>query len=336
MVMQAAFFKLAEVMPVDEAIKYLKEGIDKTYKKKGQNIVDMNCKAVDMGVAAIKKINVPEGWAHAEDPKEKYEELPEFIEEILIPMNKQEGDDLPVSAFDGIEDGTFPSGTAAYEKRGVAIMLPEWDAEKCIQCNQCSFVCPHAAIRPMLLDEEEKAAAPFGFITAEAKGKGLEGLQYRMQVSPLDRLGCGNCADICPSKEKALVMKPFSKRKSRKRKTGTMVSIFREKTSEFLLTPLREASSQNHILNSPGALRRLRRDAVYQAGDSALWRQNADCQCNGMFLYLGLRPLRPRLIARMRTAEVLHGPTPCLRTMRNTAMVWRWPPSSTEKRSSIT
>ena len=210
MVMQAAFFKLAEVMPVDEAIKYLKEGIDKTYKKKGQNIVDMNCKAVDMGVAAIKKINVPEGWAHAEDPKEKYEELPEFIEEILIPMNKQEGDDLPVSAFDGIEDGTFPSGTAAYEKRGVAIMLPEWDAEKCIQCNQCSFVCPHAAIRPMLLDEEEKAAAPFGFITAEAKGKGLEGLQYRMQVSPLDCLGCGNCADICPSKEKALVMKPFS------------------------------------------------------------------------------------------------------------------------------
>ncbi|MCQ4638354.1 pyruvate:ferredoxin (flavodoxin) oxidoreductase [Anaerovorax odorimutans] len=210
MVMQAAFFKLAEVMPVDEAIKYLKEGIDKTYKKKGQNIVDMNCRAVDMGVSAIKKINVPEGWAHAEDPKEKYEELPEFIEEILIPMNKQEGDDLPVSAFDGIEDGTFPSGTAAYEKRGVAIMLPEWDAEKCIQCNQCSFVCPHAAIRPMLLDEEEKAAAPFGFVTAEAKGKGLEGLQYRMQISPLDCLGCGNCADICPSKEKALVMKPFA------------------------------------------------------------------------------------------------------------------------------
>ena len=210
MVMQAAFFKLAEVMPVDDAIKYLKEGIDKTYKKKGQKIVDMNCKAVDMGVSAIKKINVPDSWANAEDPKEKYEELPEFIEEILIPMNRQEGDDLPVSAFSGREDGTFPSGTAAYEKRGVAINLPEWDAEKCIQCNQCSFVCPHAAIRPMLLTEEEKAAAPFGFVTADAKGKGLEGLQYRMQISPLDCLGCGNCADICPSKEKALVMKPYA------------------------------------------------------------------------------------------------------------------------------
>ena len=131
MVMQAAFFKLAEVMPVEDAIKYLKEGIDKTYKKKGQNIVDMNCKAVDMGVSALKKINVPENWANAEDPKGKYEELPEFIEDILIPMNQQEGDDLPVSAFSGMEDGTFPSGTTAYEKRGVAIMLPEWDADKC-------------------------------------------------------------------------------------------------------------------------------------------------------------------------------------------------------------
>ncbi len=162
-----------------------------------------------MGVSALKKINVPENWANAEDPKGKYEELPEFIEDILIPMNQQEGDDLPVSAFSGMEDGTFPSGTTAYEKRGVAIMLPEWDADKCIQCNQCSFVCPHASIRPMLLDEAEKAAAPFGFVTKDATGKGLEGLQYRMQISPLDCLGCGNCADICPSKEKALVMKPY-------------------------------------------------------------------------------------------------------------------------------
>ena len=125
-------------------------------------------------------------------------------------MNRQEGDDLPVSAFDGIEDGTFPSGTAAYEKRGVAVYLPEWQPDKCIQCNQCSFVCPHAAIRPMLLDEAEKAAAPEGFVTIKANGKGMEGLQYRMQLSALDCLGCGNCADICPAKEKALVMKPYA------------------------------------------------------------------------------------------------------------------------------
>ena len=208
MIMQAAFFKLAEVMPVDDAIKYLKEGIEKTYKKKGQKIVDMNCQAVDMGVSALKEIKVPAEWADVEDPKEKYEELPEFIEEILMPMNRQEGDDLPVSAFDGIEDGTFPSGTAAYEKRGVAVTLPRWDAQKCIQCNQCSFVCPHATIRPVLLNDEEVAEAPETFVTKPAIGKGMEGMHYRMQLSPYDCLGCGNCADICPAKEKALVMVP--------------------------------------------------------------------------------------------------------------------------------
>ena len=210
MIMQAAFFKLAEVIPVEDAIKYLKEGIEKSYKKKGQHIVDMNCAAVDKGIEAIKRIEVPEDWAYVEDPKDKYEELPEFIEEILMPMNCQEGDDLPVSAFNGMEDGTFPSGTSAYEKRGIADYLPEWQPDKCIQCNQCSFVCPHAAIRPMLLTEEEKAAAPEGFETIKANGKGFEGLQYRMQVSALDCLGCGNCADICPAKESALVMKPYA------------------------------------------------------------------------------------------------------------------------------
>ncbi len=210
MIMQAAFFKLSEVMPLDDAIKYLKEGIEKTYKKKGQKIVDMNCAAVDKGITAIHKVEIPEEWADVQNPKEKYEELPEFIEEILIPMNHQEGDDLPVSAFLGREDGTFPSGTSAYEKRGVAIMLPEWKEENCIQCNQCSFVCPHAAIRPVLLTDEEKAKAPQSFRTIPAIGKELKGHHYRMQVSALDCLGCGNCADICPAKEKALVMKPYA------------------------------------------------------------------------------------------------------------------------------
>ena len=209
MVMQAAFFKLTNVIPIDDAIKYLKEGIEKTYKKKGQIIVDMNCAAVDKGVTSIRKIEVPAEWADAMDAKTKYEELPEFIEDMLIPMNCQEGDDLPVSAFTDIEDGTFPSGTAAYEKRGTATSLPEWQPDKCIQCNQCAFVCPHAAIRPMLLNVEEQSEAPDSFVTIPAKGKGLEGLGYRMQLSSMDCLGCGNCADICPSKEKALIMKKF-------------------------------------------------------------------------------------------------------------------------------
>ncbi|MEG0830266.1 MAG: pyruvate:ferredoxin (flavodoxin) oxidoreductase [Anaerovoracaceae bacterium] len=209
MIMQAAFFNLSKVIPVDTAIKHLKDGIDKTYGKKGQKIVDMNCKGVDMGVSAAVQIDVPEDWANAKDPLGKEKELPEFIEQVLIPMNRQEGDTLPVSAFNDREDGTFPSGTAAYEKRGVAIQIPEWKADNCIQCNQCAFVCPHASIRPMLLTKEEKAAAPANFETKKAAGKNLEGLEYRMQISPFDCLGCGNCADICPSKEKALTMIPF-------------------------------------------------------------------------------------------------------------------------------
>ncbi|MDR1134983.1 MAG: pyruvate:ferredoxin (flavodoxin) oxidoreductase [Clostridiales Family XIII bacterium] len=209
MVMQAAFFKLTNVIPIDEAVKQLKEGIVKAYEKKGQKVLDMNFAAVDEGIKSISKVEIPASWADAKDEAGEARDIPEFITEILEPMNRQEGDSLPVSAFAGREDGTFPSGTAAYEKRGVAIKVPKWNSEKCIQCNQCAFVCPHATIRPVLLDGNEKKAAPEGFTTIKAIGKGLEGLEYRMQVSPLDCLGCGNCADICPSKEKALVMTPL-------------------------------------------------------------------------------------------------------------------------------
>lgn len=210
MIMQAAFFKLANVIPVEDAVKYLKEAVEDSYGKKGELIVKMNNAAIDRGIADIKNVEVPADWADAQDDPVTKKDVPEFIEEILIPMSRQEGDALPVSAFLGREDGTFPSGTAAYEKRGVAVNLPEWKPENCIQCNQCSFVCPHAAIRPILVNADEKANAPDGFVTVKAIGKGLEGLEYRTQLSPLDCLGCGNCADVCPSKEKALVMVPFN------------------------------------------------------------------------------------------------------------------------------
>ncbi|WP_206460357.1 pyruvate:ferredoxin (flavodoxin) oxidoreductase, partial [Anaerovorax sp. IOR16] len=210
MIMQSAFFKLADVIAVEEAIGYLKESIVKTYGKKGEKIVKMNQDAVDLGVNGLVKVEVPASWADATDADGTKKELPEFIAEILVPMNRQEGDDLPVSAFEGIEDGTFPSGTAAFEKRGVAVHLPEWIPDNCIQCNQCSFVCPHATIRPVLVNKDEKEAAPANFKTVAAKGKGLEGYEYKIQVSPMDCLGCGNCADICPAPNKALVMKPFA------------------------------------------------------------------------------------------------------------------------------
>ncbi|KXG77666.1 pyruvate:ferredoxin (flavodoxin) oxidoreductase [Thermotalea metallivorans] len=210
MIMQSAFFKLAGVIPLDDAVKYLKDAIVKSYGKKGEIIVRMNHEAVDRGIDALVKIDVPVSWSNVvEDEAAATVEVPDFIKNVLIPMNRQEGDSLPVSTFVGREDGHFPMGTSAYEKRGIAVNVPEWQMDKCIQCNQCSFVCPHAAIRPILVNEEEMKNAPESFKTLKAMGKGFEGLGYRMQVSALDCTGCGNCADICPSKEKALIMKPI-------------------------------------------------------------------------------------------------------------------------------
>ena len=196
MIMQAAFFKLANIIEEKEAVVYLKEAVVKAYGKKGEKVVNMNNAAIDKGFEAAVKIDIPETWKEVKDEAAAVKEEPEFISSILRPMNAQEGDSLPVSAFDGIEDGTFPAGTAAYEKRGIAINVPEWQMENCIQCNQCSFICPHATIRPVLLNEAEKAAAPSSFTTKKAIGKGLEAFTYRMQVSPLDCTGCGNCVDL--------------------------------------------------------------------------------------------------------------------------------------------
>lgn len=209
MIMQSAFFKLANIIPEEEATEYLKASISKAYGKKGEKIVNMNYEAVEQGKNALVKINVPDSWANVADNVDVNNKEPEFIKNILRPINAQDGDSLPVSAFNGIEDGTFPAGTAAYEKRGIAINVPEWIIENCIQCNQCAYICPHATIRPFLLTEEEVNNAPEGFNTKKAVGKGFEGLQYRMQVDTMDCTGCGNCADICPAKEKALVMEPL-------------------------------------------------------------------------------------------------------------------------------
>ncbi|HEX2945337.1 MAG TPA: pyruvate:ferredoxin (flavodoxin) oxidoreductase [Clostridia bacterium] len=209
MIMQSAFFKLAKIIPLDDAVKYMKDAILKTYGKKGEKVVNMNYLAVDKGIDALKKIDVPADWGKAKDEAAATRDVPEFISKILDPVNGQSGDKLPVSTFVGMEDGTFPNGTSRYEKRGIAVDIPEWQIDKCIQCNQCSYVCPHAAIRPFLLDEAEVKKAPEGFDTKKAIGKGLENLSFRIQVSALDCAGCGSCANVCPAKEKALVMKPL-------------------------------------------------------------------------------------------------------------------------------
>ena len=207
MIMQSAFFKLADIIPLADAVKYLKEAVDHSYGLKGQAILDMNYAAIDRGVDAIVKIDVPAAWADAAGDANIAVTGNEFIDNILTPVNRLEGDNLPVSTFNKNVDGTFPSGTSAYEKRGIAINVPEWQMDKCIQCNQCSFVCPHAVIRPVLMTEAEAANAPQGLDYKDAIG--AKELKFHMAISPLDCTGCGNCAQVCPAKEKALVMKPL-------------------------------------------------------------------------------------------------------------------------------
>lgn len=207
MIMQTAFFKLANVIPVEDAISYLKDQIEKLFRKKGDKIVNMNFAAVDNTLDNLVEIKCPESWGDAKDQSISVKNEPEFVTNVMRPILAQQGDKLPVSAFR--PDGIFPVATSQYEKRGVAILVPEWDMDNCIQCNQCAMVCPHAAIRPVLLTDKELSDAPQGFGTKQAVGKELKGYHFRMQVNTLDCLGCGNCADICPAKKPALVMKPL-------------------------------------------------------------------------------------------------------------------------------
>jgi pyruvate-ferredoxin/flavodoxin oxidoreductase len=208
-IMQAAFFKVANVIPYAQAEKEMKKAIYKTYGRKGEDVVNMNYAAVDKG-SQVEKVEIPKEWANIKVEKKKdTRNIPEFIRDVVEPINSMKGDDLPVSAFVGREDGTFPAGTTSYEKRGIAVNVPEWQPDECIQCNQCSYVCPHAVIRPFLLTEEEAKNAPEGTKTIQGIPGVLKQYKFRMQVSIYDCTGCSNCADVCPSKIKALIMKPL-------------------------------------------------------------------------------------------------------------------------------
>ena len=210
MVLQAAFFKLANIIPVEDAVAHMKAAVKKTYGLKGEKIVNMNLQAVDAGINALVEVKVKPEWTNltgkALQPADA--DLPDVIRNILVPINAQKGDELPVSAFKGMEDGTMPLGTSQYEKRGIATHLPVWDAAECLQCNMCSFVCPHAVIRPFLLSEDEVKAAPAGMTFADAKGANLKDYKYTMGVSTLDCTSCGSCVSSCPKSGKALKMVP--------------------------------------------------------------------------------------------------------------------------------
>ncbi|MGP1447552.1 MAG: pyruvate:ferredoxin (flavodoxin) oxidoreductase [Candidatus Limimorpha sp.] len=212
-ILQSAFFKISGVIPYDLAVEQMKKFIVKSYGRKGENIVNMNYAAVDRG-GEINKVEIPAEWAKLNCTTDFAfpfnENDPEFINKVMRPMVAQCGNDLPVSAFKDIIDGTFPAGTTAYEKRGIATFVPQWKESNCIQCNQCSLVCPHAAIRPVVMTDAELKNAPASMKTVDVKmPKELAGMHFRMQVSVLDCTGCGNCADVCPAKEKALVMQPL-------------------------------------------------------------------------------------------------------------------------------
>ncbi|MDO5715408.1 MAG: pyruvate:ferredoxin (flavodoxin) oxidoreductase [Tissierellia bacterium] len=207
-ILQAAFFKLIEILPIEEAVQYMKDAITKTYGAKGDDILEMNYKAVDIGVEKLVREKVKEEWKNLEDEiVEIPDNIPDYVRNIQIPANQLKGDQLPVSAFIGQEDGSVPFGTTKYEKRGVATQVPHWIAENCIQCNQCSYVCPHAVIRPFLFTEEETAQAPEDMEFLDARGRGIDQYKFKIQVSVMDCLGCGSCANVCPAKNKALVMK---------------------------------------------------------------------------------------------------------------------------------
>jgi len=229
-IMQSAFFKASEVISYDESVEKMKSFINKTYGKKGEEIVQMNYSAVDAG-GNVEKIDIPKEWSRIElkAPEDPYKNMPNFVREVMKPIDHLKGDDLPVSAFKGREDGTFPAGMAAYEKRGVAIDVPEWIGDKCIQCNQCAYVCPHACIRPFLVDDEEEKNAPEDMLFLETKGK-LKPLKYRIQVSVLDCTGCGVCAEVCPSPEKSLVMEALDTQKKEIKNWDYLIGNVADKT----------------------------------------------------------------------------------------------------------
>ena len=257
MIMQSAFFKLANIIPIEDAVKYLKDAVVTSYGKKGEKVINMNFEAIDRGLESLVKINPKENWQNAEDDMlEEKINVPKFVEEVCIPINKLEGSSIPVSTFidAGAEDGTFMSGTTAFEKRGIAVNVPEWIPDKCIQCNQCSFVCPHAVIRPFLSTNKELKNAPDSYKSIKANGiKGDKEFNYTIGITPLDCTGCGNCAEICPAPGKALVMKPMDTQSEQIEAWNYAVEELTPKENPMSKTTVKGSQFEQPLLEFSGA-----------------------------------------------------------------------------------
>ena len=261
-ILQSAFFALANIMPIEEAVDHMKYMAKKSYLKKGEAVVEMNYKAIDAGVDAIVKIDVPESWKTADASAEKVtvenkrETLKNFVEDIVLPVNLMDGDSLPVSTFVDYVDGTFPQGSTAYEKRGVAVLVPEWIPENCVQCNNCSFVCPHATLRPFVMTEAEAAAAPGATkFTAKMIGKGCESYKYTIAISPLDCMGCGVCVDVCPTKpeKRALKMVPQASQMDQQAAFDYAVANISKKETPFADTSVKGSQFNQPLLEFSGS-----------------------------------------------------------------------------------
>ena len=257
-ILQSAFFALANVLPREDALRYMKEAAEKTFAKKGQAIVDMNWAAIDAGFDAYHKVEIPADWANAQDPAENdtlsgNPATVDMVKNLLNPIGKMDGDSLPVSAFEKYVDGQFEQGASAYEKRGVAVTVPEWDAEKCIQCNQCAYVCPHATIRPFALTADEAAKAPEGFKSKKMTGKGCEDYVFTIAVSPLDCMGCGVCAGVCPAPGKALTMVPQETQQAQQAVFGYCVDNIDKKPGMMAETTVKGSQFNQPLLEFSGS-----------------------------------------------------------------------------------
>ena len=257
-ILQSAFFTLAKVMPQEEAIGYMKDAATKSYLKKGQDIVDMNHKAIDVGATAFHKVEIPASWADAADAADNRElqgrpEVIKMVKEVMEPIGRMDGDSLPVSAFAGEHvDGTFEHGAAAYEKRGVAVTVPTWNQDTCVQCNQCAYVCPHATIRPFALTEEEAAAAPASAKIVDIKaGKGKGVYKYTMAVSPLDCMGCGVCVGVCPTK--SLTMVPQEQEAAQQDTFDYCVAKVSEKADMISVNSVKDSQFKKPLLEFSGS-----------------------------------------------------------------------------------
>ncbi|PWM46368.1 MAG: pyruvate:ferredoxin (flavodoxin) oxidoreductase [Clostridiales bacterium] len=259
MILQSAFFKIANIIPLEDAVKYMKDAVVKSYGRKGEQVVNQNFAAIDKGIENVKKVDYPASWADSSDVKAKVvvdakdASLKEFVEDILIPANNMAGDDIPVSTFTKWVDGTLPQGTAAYEKRGAAVDVPSWIPENCIQCNQCSYVCPHAVLRPFILDENELKAAPSQIKTKKTVGKGLDNTVFTMAASILDCTGCGSCVNVCPAKEKALVMQPIDTQRDQQPVFDYAFENVSVKETPFAATTVKGSQFKQPLLEFSGA-----------------------------------------------------------------------------------